>query len=200
MDVRKADVLVIGSGGAGVMAAVEASRAGGTVILVSKEPVGYGNTRIALGAMSVSPDSSLGDSEELFVEDMLRGGDFLNDKKLVHALVRESMDGAINLEGFGHIFNRDKKGALEREPVPFGGHRARRTIGSPAMGTSMAHSLRAAAARAHIQVIEETVCSELLVSDDEVVGAAAIGIMTGEPVALLAKSTVLSAGGAGYLH
>jgi succinate dehydrogenase/fumarate reductase flavoprotein subunit len=200
MDARKADVLVIGSGGAGVMAAVEAARAGASVILVSKEPVGYGNTRISNGSISVSPDPSLGDSEELFVEDMLRGGEYLNDRKLVQALVREAMNGAINFEGFGHIFSRDEEGAIQREPVPFGGHRARRTVGSPGRGVSMAHSLRAAAARADIQVIEETVCSELLVAGDEVVGAAAVGIMTGEPVVLLAKSTVLAAGGAGYLY
>ncbi len=200
MDVRRADVLVIGSGGAGVMAAVEASRAGASVILVSKEPIGYGNTRISNGSISISPDPSLGDSEESFVEDMLRGGEYLNDRKLVQVLVREAMNGALNFEGFGHIFSRDQEGAIQREPFPFSGHRARRTVGSPARGVSMAHALRAAAARADIQVIEETVCFELLVADQEVVGAAAVGIMTGEPQALLARSIVLAAGGAGYLY
>jgi succinate dehydrogenase/fumarate reductase flavoprotein subunit len=200
MKVRKADVLVIGAGGAGVMAGAEAARAGASVIIVSKEPLGYGDTRIALGAMALSPDPNLGDSEDLFFDDMMRGGEYLNDKKLVRVLVREAMDAAITFEGFGHVFLRDEEGVLKREPIALGGHRVPRTISSPATGVSMGHTLRAAAARANIEVIEETVCSELLTLNGEVVGAAAVETMTGKPVALLAKSTVVAAGGAGNLY
>ena len=124
MEVRKADVLVIGSGGAGVMAAVEAERAGASVIVASKEPLGYGDTRIALGLMSTSADTASGDSEEAFVEDMLRGGEYLNDPKLVRALVGDAMDATLTLEGFGHIFSRDSDGVLSRDELPPGGHRA----------------------------------------------------------------------------
>ena len=199
-DVRKADVLVIGAGGAGVMAAVEAARAGAGVILLSKEPVGYGDTRIALGAMSTSPDTAAGDSEDAFVEDMIRGGEYLNDPRLVRALVADAMDATLTLEGFGHVFLRNREGVLARMEVPPGGHRASRVISSPWLGVSMCHALRSAAARADIEVLEETVCSELLVEDGEVVGAAALRTMTGEPIALLAKSTVVAAGGAGSLY
>jgi len=200
MEVRKADVLVIGSGGAGVMAAVEAERAGARVIVVSKEPLGYGDTRIALGVMSTSPDTAAGDSEEAFVEDMIRGGEYLNDPKLVRALVGDAMDATLTFEGFGHIFSRDSEGVLSRMEVPPGGHRASRAISSPWLGVSMCHAMRSAAARANIEVLEETVCSELLVKDGEVVGAAALRMMTGEPVSLLAKSTVVAAGGGGTLY
>jgi len=55
MQARKSDVLVIGSGGAGVTAAVEAARMGASVVMASKEPIGYGDTRISLGVMSTSP-------------------------------------------------------------------------------------------------------------------------------------------------
>jgi succinate dehydrogenase/fumarate reductase flavoprotein subunit len=200
MEVRRADVLVIGSGGAGVMAAVEAERAGASVIVASKEPLGYGDTRIALGLMSTSPDTASGDSEEAFVEDMLRGGEHLNDPKLVRALVGDAMDATLTVEGFGHIFSRDAEGVLSRETLPPGGHRASRALSSPWVGVSMCHALRSAAARAGIEVLEEAVCSELLVRDGEIVGAAALRMVTGEPVALLAKSTVVAAGGAGSLY
>lgn len=200
MDLRTADVLVIGAGGAGVMAAVEAQRAGASVIVVSKEPLGYGDTRISLGAMSTSPDTAAGDSEEDFVEDMIRGGEYLNDPRLVRALVGDAMSATLTLEGFGHIFSRNVHGALSRMAVPMGGHRASRTISSPWLGVSMCHAMRSAAARAGIEVLEETVCSELLVVDGEVVGAAARGTLTGRPVALLAKSTVVAAGGGGSLY
>ena len=200
MEVRKTDVLVIGAGGAGVMAAVEAKRAGASVTLVSKEPVGYGDTRIALGVMSTSPDTAAGDSEEAFVEDMLQGGEYLNDPGLVRALVRDAMDATLAFEGFGHVFSRDAEGRISRMPVPPGGHRASRAISSPWLGVSMSHAMRSAAARAGFEVLEETFCSELLVREGTVVGAAALRMRGGEPVTLLAGSTVVAAGGAGSLY
>ena len=71
MEVKKTDVLVIGSGGAGVTAAVEAANSGANVIIISKEPIGYGDTRISLGVMSTSPDATIGDTEEDFVNERL---------------------------------------------------------------------------------------------------------------------------------
>ena len=200
MQVEKTDVLVIGSGGAGIMAAVEAANTGADVAIVSKEPIGYGDTRISLGVMSTSPDTSSGDSEDDFVEDMMRGGEHLNDPKLVRALVSEAMDATITFEGFGHVFNRNDDGKLQRHMVPPGGHRASRSIGSAGAGVSMGHTMRSAAARANIKVLEETICSELLTCDGEVVGAAALRMGSGEPVALLAKSTIMATGGAGSLY
>jgi succinate dehydrogenase/fumarate reductase flavoprotein subunit len=64
----------------------------------------------------------------------------------------------------------------------------------------MGHTLRSAAARAELESLEETVCSELLVEGGEVVGATAVHLPSGEPLALLAKSTVIAAGGAGALY
>jgi len=200
MQVMRSDVLVIGSGGAGVMAAVEAANAGASVTIISKEPLGYGDTRISLGVMSTSPDTSSGDSEEQFAEDMIRGGEGLNDPRLVRALVSEAMEATATFEAFGHLFDRDRDGMLKRQVVPPGGHRASRAIGSPGAGVSMGHTMRSAAARADMDVLEQTVCSELLLQDGEVVGATALRIPSGEPLALLAKSTVIAAGGAGSLY
>jgi succinate dehydrogenase/fumarate reductase flavoprotein subunit len=200
MQIKKADVLVIGSGGAGVMAAVEAENAGASVLIVSKEPIGYGDTRISLGVMSTSPDETSGDSAEDFAEDIMRGGEYLNDPALVNALVGDAMDATVSFEAFGHIFSRNAEGVLQRTAFPPGGHRASRAIASPAVGISMGHTMRAAIARANVEVLEETLCSELLVRDGEVVGAAAFQVASGEPVALLAKTTIIAAGGAGSLY
>lgn len=200
MESLQADVLVIGAGGAGVTAAVEARKAGASVVLVSKEAVGYGDTRISLGAMSASPDTSSGDSEEAFIEDMIRGGDFLNDPDLVAALVRDALDAALTFESYGHLFFRDQAGALKRLEVPPGGHRASRTITSPSVGVSMGHVMRAAAARAGFTVLEETICSDLLLHEGRVVGTAALRLADGTPLAILARSTILAAGGAGALY
>jgi len=200
MQLRRSDVLVIGSGGAGVMAAVEATKAGASVTIVSKEPLGYGDTRISMGAMSTAPNADIGDDEEQFAEDMIQGGDELNDPRLVRALIGDALDATVTFEAFGHIFARDDEGRLKRHRVPPGGHRASRTITSPGVGISMGHTMRSAAARADMDVLEDTICSELLVEDGEVVGATAVHMPSGEPVALLAKSTVIAAGGAGSLY
>jgi succinate dehydrogenase/fumarate reductase flavoprotein subunit len=150
--------------------------------------------------MSTSPDIRTGDSEEAFVEDMLRGGEWLNDPKLVSALVGDALDATIAFEGFGHIFARDREGKLRRMSIPPGGHSASRAIASPTVGISMGHTMRSAAARAGVEALEEVVCSELLVEDGHAVGAAALRVTSGEPIALLAKTTVLAAGGAGSLY
>ncbi len=200
MQVRRSDVLVVGSGGAGVMAAVEAANTGASVTIISKEPLGYGDTRISLGVMSTSPDTGSGDSDEQFAEDMIRGGEGLNDPRLVRVLVNEALEATATFESFGHVFDRDQEGKLKRHAIAPGGHRASRAIGSPAAGISMGHTMRAAAARANLDVLEQTVCFELLVQDGEVAGASAIHMPTGEPIALLAKSTVIAAGGAGSLY
>jgi len=194
------DVLVIGSGGAGVTAAVEAAKSGASVLMVSKEPIGYGDTRISLGVMSMSPDISTGDSEDQFVEDMIRGGEGLNDPKLVRALVADALDATLTFEGFGHIFQRNDEGVLNRLAFPPGGHSASRAIASPAVGISMGHAMRAAAARSRIEILEEAQCAELLVHEGAVVGATALLKSTGEPVGILAKSTIIAAGGAGSLY
>jgi succinate dehydrogenase/fumarate reductase flavoprotein subunit len=200
METRKSDVLVIGSGGAGVMAAVEAARAGASVTLVSKDPIGYGDTRISLGVMSTSPDTEAGDSEDAFVEDMLRGGDRLNDPKLVRTLVADALEATIAFEDFGHIFSRDAQGRLRRMSLAPGGHSASRAISSPTVGISMGHTMRSAVARAGVDVCEEVVCAELLLEDGNAVGAAALRVASGEPIVLLAKATILAAGGAGSLY
>ena len=182
------------------MAAVEAARAGASVIIVSKEPIGYGDTRISLGIMSTSPDEASGDSADDFAEDMMRGGEHLNDPSLVRALVDDAMDATVTFEGFGHIFSRNEEGALQRMGFPPGGHRASRAVASPGVGVSIGHTMRAAVARADIEVIEEAVCAELLVGDGKVLGAAARKTATGEAFALLAKSTIIASGGAGSLY
>jgi succinate dehydrogenase/fumarate reductase flavoprotein subunit len=169
-------------------------------MMVSKEPVGYGDTRISLGVMSMSPDMSIGDSDDQFVEDMIKGGEGLNDRRLVRALVSDALDATLTFEGFGHIFQRNEDGVLNRLAFPPGGHSASRAIASPAVGISMGHIMRAAAARANIEILEETLCAELVVAGGELAGATLLNKSTGEPTAVLAKAVILASGGAGSLY
>ncbi len=199
MAVKKTDVLVIGAGGAGIFAAVNASKSGADVIIVSKEPSGYGDTRISLGAMCKSPEGLL-DSNRKFAEDMITGGGFLNDYRLVNALVDEATAAAISLENCGHIFKRNPSGELSNAFGKFGGHRYNRTVISPAFGGSMAQAMRSGLARAGVLVMEETVCAEMITAKDGVAGAVVLCMKTGAVTAILAKSVILASGGAGALY
>ncbi len=199
MLVKKTDVLVVGSGGAGVAAAVEAAKNGASVVVISKEPVGYGDTRLSLGVMSTGVDTEAGDSEQQFTRDMIEGGARLNNPELVRVLVGEAMQATVAYEDYGHIFDRDGEGKMKRMPVAPGGHSAPRAVGGPGYGIQMGQALRAAAARSSIEVLEDTVCSELLLYDGEVAGAVALQMKTGRPVAVVARSTVIATGGAGAL-
>ncbi len=199
MTVKNTDVLVIGAGGAGIFAAVNASKSGADVIIVSKGPSGYGDTRISLGAMCKSPDGLL-DSNKKFAGDMMAGGGFLNNARLVNILVDEATAAAISLENCGHIFKRNPSGKLENPFGKFGGHRYNRTIISPAFGVSMGQAMRSGLARSGVSVLEETICAELIVAEGGVAGAVVLCMKTGEVAAILAKSVIMASGGAGALY
>lgn len=149
------DVVCVGGGGAGVVAAVTAAQAGARVALVSKEPVGYGDTRISDGLM-VRPGLVPGDGCAAFLADLLAGGGYLNQRDLAEAVVAESEQAAV-AEDFGVLFARDREGRL-RPPAVWhsGGHAYPRTIYCPpAAGLAFGQALRGALARAKIEIYEE---------------------------------------------
>ena len=84
METRTYDVIVVGAGGAGVTAAASAARAGARVALISKEPLGCGNTRIAYGGLAGVGMVS-GDSPEEMFRDMTAGGEGLGNPELTQA-------------------------------------------------------------------------------------------------------------------
>ncbi len=193
------DVLVIGAGGAGIFAAANASKMGAKVIVISKEPSGYGDTRISLGAMCRSAEGFF-DSSEKFSRDMIKGGEFLNDPKLVGDLVDEATDAVIALEDCGHVFERNSSGVLKSPLGKFGGHSHNRTVMSPAFGVSMGHAIRGGLARSGVTVWEETVCAELILNEGEVAGAVVLCMKTGRVKSIQAKSVIIATGGAGSLY
>ena len=114
------DVVVIGAGGAGFSAAIEAKNAGANVIILEKMPAVGGNTLIS-GAEYAAPNNwlqkeeGLEDSVDLMVEDMLVGGDNKNNPELVRVVAENALDGALWL--------KDEVGVIwEDELMFFGGH------------------------------------------------------------------------------
>lgn len=192
------DVVVVGGGGAGVMAAVAAVEAGARVAIVCKEPIGYGNTRMAVGLTACA--GLPGDSREAFLDDVTVSGEGLCTRELVETLVDDSRAALTKLEEFGHMFNRDHHGVLSREALSrAGGHSLARTLSSSGAGVGLAQSLRAAVEKYHLSFFEDTLTLSLIKTEGVIRGISALSLADGEEFLLGAKAVVLATGGGGWL-
>ena len=200
MESERYDVVCIGAGGAGVTAAVTAARRGAKVAIVSKEPIGYGNTRIAVGAMSCT-GMAPADSVQTFVSDIITGGEEIGNVDLAEAAAVDAPAAVALLESFGYFFKRDGEGRLsERAAFRTAGHSIARSASGARPGMAIGAALRAAAASAPLTILEDTVACRLLVQDGRVVGVVCLHLPSGEPRALSAKAVLLATGGLGWLY
>ncbi|MEF9974173.1 MAG: flavocytochrome c [Clostridia bacterium] len=169
------DVVVIGAGGAGFCASIEAKNAGADVILIEKMPMVGGNTLIS-GAEYAAPANWLQEKEgiednvELMVSDMLAGGDNKNDPALVRVVAEGALDGANWL--------RDEVGVVwEDELMFFGGHSVKRSlIPQGASGVEIITKESQKATALGIPVMLNTRATELITDESgKVVGVKAEG-------------------------
>lgn len=168
------DVVVIGAGGAGFSAAIEAKNVGANVIILEKMPAVGGNTLIS-GAEYAAPNNwlqkeeGLEDSVDLMVEDMLVGGDNKNNPELVRVVAENALDGALWL--------KDEVGVIwEDELMFFGGHSVKRSlIPLNASGVEIVTKLNEKAQSMDIPIYLNTKATELIVEDGKVVGVKAVG-------------------------
>jgi succinate dehydrogenase/fumarate reductase flavoprotein subunit len=111
----ESDVLVIGTGGAGLRAAIEADERGASVVVVSKAPAGMNNaTMVAAGGFRAAIE---GFTPEEHIEDTLRVGNYLNDRSLVEAFAREGGMRVLELERFG-VEMRVRRGGISVGDTP----------------------------------------------------------------------------------
>jgi fumarate reductase (CoM/CoB) subunit A len=184
-------VLVIGSGGAGVRAAIEASQYG-SVVLISKTLVGKGGcTTMAEGGFNAVMRDE--DSCGIHYEDTMKGGAFLNDPKLVDILVKEAPLRMGDLVKWGAVFDfTDSDEVAQR---PFGGQRFPRTCyAGDRTGHEMMVTLVERLDGTDVETLQEYTITELLKDGDRVIGAMALS-EKGDLVILRADSTILATGG-----
>jgi fumarate reductase (CoM/CoB) subunit A len=184
-------VLVIGSGGAGVRAAIEASTYGNTV-LVSKTIVGKGGcTPMAEGGYNAVLRAE--DSCEIHFEDTMKGGAYLNDTELVRTLVAEAPDRMADLLTWGAVFDMTPGDLVAQRP--FGGQRFPRTCyAGDRTGHEMMMTLVDRLSSSDVAVVNEHAVVSLLTKGGRVTGAVAID-RRGEIEIFGADSTVLATGG-----
>src|SRR5262245_13255466 len=172
-DVRThtANVLVIGSGAAGLRAAIAADRAGAEVVVVGKRPRLDAHTVLASGGINaVLGTRDPEDSWEQHFADTVVEGYLLGDPRVVEVVVRESPAAVEELAAWGCPFARTADGALDQRF--FGAHRWRRTCyAGEYTGRAILHTLAAKVAELRIPVIEQQYISDLLVADGACFGA-----------------------------
>ncbi|MFZ2074965.1 MAG: fumarate reductase (CoM/CoB) subunit TfrA, partial [Methanoregula sp.] len=195
-DVVDCHVLVIGSGGAGVRAAIEAAGSGDTV-LVTKTIAGKGGcTTMAEGGYNAVLRKE--DSCEIHYEDTLKGGAYLNDPELVKILVQESPLRMDDLIRWGAVF--DFTDTCEIAQRPFGGQRFPRTCyAGDRTGHEMMLTLVERLDSTGVTKLEEVTVIDLLKEADRVAGAIALD-ENGSIVVITADSTILATGGGARVY
>ena len=190
------DVVIIGSGVAGLSAAIRLGRSGLRVGILTKATLGATTTAWAQGGVAAVVDEQ-GDSLGLHVADTLRAGAGLCDESAVDVLVTEGPAAIEGLVELGARFDRDVSGALAlaRE----GGHSAARVLhaGGVATGAEVQTTLEAAAVDVAMLVAERCQALELLLDDNGVAGVRLLGTHGVGTVAC--RHVVLATGGAGQL-
>jgi succinate dehydrogenase / fumarate reductase flavoprotein subunit len=194
------DVLVIGAGGAGLRAAIEASAAGVSVGLICKSLLGKAHTVMAEGgvaaAMAHVDDR---DNWKVHFSDTLRGGQYLNNWRMAELHAKEAPDRVRELEAWGAVFDRTKDGRILQRN--FGGHRYPRLahVGDRT-GLEMIRTLQDHGIHQGIKVYMEHTVTKLFVEGGRIAGAFGYDRERGYLRVFKAKSVVVATGGVGRAY
>ncbi len=194
------DVLVIGAGGAGLRAAIEASAAGCTVGLVCKSLLGKAHTVMAEGGMAAAM-GNVDDRDDwrTHFTDTMRGGQYLNNWRMAEVHAKESPDRVRELESWGAVFDRTSEGRILQRN--FGGHRyARLAHVGDHTGLEMIRTLQDQGIHRGIDVFMEVTVVRLLTDGSRVVGAFTYERERGRLRVFRAGAVVLATGGLGKCY
>ena len=191
------DVLVIGAGGAGLRAAIEAAAQGVSVGLVCKSLLGKAHTVMAEGGMAAAMGNvDDRDNWRVHFADTMRGGQYINNWRMAELHAKEAPDRVKELEGWGAVFDRTQDGRILQRN--FGGHRYPRLahVGDRT-GLELIRTLQDHGVHQGIDVYMEVTVTTLLKDGDRVCGAFAYDRERGRFRVFKAKSIVLATGGIG---
>ncbi|RZT85217.1 L-aspartate oxidase [Pseudonocardia sediminis] len=194
-----ADLVVVGSGVAGLTAALDGVRAGLRVVVVTKDAIDAGSTRWAQGGVAVVLGDIAGDSVGAHVADTMAAGGGLNDETAVAEIIGAGPGAVRRLRERGTLF--DARGTrLERTRE--GGHSAFRVVhaGGDATGAEIERALVAAAVNSEITVLTGCVAVDALRDASGRVGGLSVLDDAGRPGLLRAPAVLLASGGYGQLY
>jgi len=194
------DVLVIGAGGAGLRAAIQASAAGVRVGLVCKSLLGKAHTVMAEGGIAAAlANVDDRDSWKVHFADTMRGGQYVNNWRMAELHAKEAPDRVRELEAWGAVFDRTKDGRILQRN--FGGHKYPRLahVGDRT-GLEMIRTLQDHGVHRGIDVHMERTILTLLKQGERVVGAFGYDRERGRFLIFRAKAIVLATGGIGRAY
>lgn len=192
------DVLVIGGGGSGSSAAVEAHEAGASVMIVTKLRLGDANTMMAEGGIQAADKEN--DSPAQHYLDAFGGGHFAAVPELLRKLVTDGPGAVKWLNDLGVMFDKDANG---RMITTHGGGTSRKRMHAAKdySGAEIMRTLRDEVYNRKIPVVDFTAAIELILDDSgKVCGAVLMNMETEEILIARAKTVVLATGGAGRMH
>lgn len=192
------DVLVIGGGGAGMRAAIEAAKRGGcSVAMLTKVHPFRSTTGCTGGGINaVLKNADPQDTVERFVQDTVVGGDYLGDQDAIEFFAAETANAVRELDSFGVPFFRDKTGHIAQGWG--GGASAPRVCWT--LGHAIAHSLYEQYLRYDIYDLSEVYLLDLVIEADRLAGVVAFDIRSGAILPIAAKTVIMATGGASRLY
>src|ERR1043165_2703795 len=191
------DVIVIGAGGAGLRAAVEASAQGAKTAIICKSLLGKAHTVMAEGGIAAAMGNVYSeDNPEVHFRDTMRGGKMLNNWRMAQLHAQEAPDRVYELEEWGALFDRTKEGKISQRD--FGGHRyARLAHVGDRTGLEIIRTLQQRVVDLGIDVFMECTITRLLKDGDRISGAFGYWRETGSFIRFTAPAIVVATGGIG---
>jgi len=217
MQTHSYDVVIIGAGGAGMRAALEASRRARTAVLSKLYPT-RSHTGAAQGGMCAALGNVEEDSWEWHTFDTVKGGDYLVDQDAAEVMAREAIDAVYDLEHMGLPFNRTPDGLIDQRK--FGGHTRnhgeapvrRACYAADRTGHMILQTLYQQCVKQEVAFYNEVYALDLLLTEDllggevpedtpvRVSGVVAYDLTSSETHVFRAKSVILATGGAGKIY
>ncbi|MFE7632274.1 succinate dehydrogenase flavoprotein subunit [Kocuria sp. NPDC057446] len=209
MQVHKYDVVIIGAGGAGMRAAIEAGQRSRTAVLTKLYPT-RSHTGAAQGGMCAALANVEEDNWEWHTFDTIKGGDYLVDQDAAEVMAKEAIDAVLDLEKMGLPFNRTPEGKIDQRR--FGGHTRdhgkapvrRACYAADRTGHMILQTLYQNCIKHNVEFFNEYYVLDLIMTEVDgqrrVAGVVSYDLASGELHVFQAKSVVFASGGAGKVY
>jgi succinate dehydrogenase / fumarate reductase flavoprotein subunit len=202
MNSHQFDVVVVGAGGAGLMAGLYASRGAKTAIISKLYPT-RSHTGAAQGGISAALGNYEEDKPEWHTYDTVKGSDYLGDQDAIEFMTNEAIEAVLELEHMGLPFDRTPEGKISQRP--FGGHTNNET-GKPVRraahaadrtGHMILQTLYQQCLKNKVNFFDEYQALDLLIVNGKAAGVVAVELATGELHTFHAKAVIFATGGHG---